>query len=163
MKALADVLIVLAVVGSGVVTGILLIFSNTVMPSLARFGEGAATMVEINARILNPLFLGLFMGTAVSCLVLGGLTVLGHGPGGPLTVAGCALYLIGVFGITAAFNVPMNEALAALPTGSQEAAAYWSDYLERWTLWNTVRSLLGIAATTLLATGLLMARGVAAM
>jgi uncharacterized membrane protein len=163
MKLLADVLTVVTLVGSGVVTGILLIFSNTVMPSLARFGDGAATMVEINERIVNPLFLGLFAGTAAACLALLILTLLGHGPGGGITVAGCGLYLVGVFGITAVVNVPMNEALAALPAGTGEASAYWARYLERWTLWNTVRTLLGMVATTLLALALVAARGAALM
>lgn len=155
MNALVGVLGVAAVVGSGVVTGILLIFSNAVMPSLARQAEGAATMVTINERILNPVFLLLFVGTAVACGVLAVLILLGHGGGGLLAVAGCSLYVVGVFGVTAAVNVPMNDALAAFPGGSPEAAEYWTVYLERWTRWNTVRSVLGVLGTALLATSLL--------
>ena len=155
MSALANALAVASVVGSGVVTGILLIFSNTVMQSLAAHGDGAATMVTINERILNPVFLLLFMGTTVACVALAGLTLLGHGSGGALTLAGCALYVVGVFAVTAAFNVPMNDARAAVPAGTPEAAEYWAVYLREWTRWNTIRSLLGIAGTTLLATGLL--------
>lgn len=155
MNTIVDFLIIATVVGSGVVTGILLIFSNTVMPSLARHPEGAATMVTINERILNPIFLLLFMGTAVACVALSVLTLLGHGSGGPLTLVGCGLYIVGVFGVTAGFNVPMNDALAAIPAGSPEAAEYWPEYLQRWTRWNTVRSVLGVGGTTLLATALL--------
>lgn len=156
MNALANLLAVTTVVGSGVVTGILLIFSNTVMPSLAVHAEGSATMVTINERILNPVFLLLFMGTTVACAALVVLTLLGYGGGGSLALLGCGLYVVGVFGVTAAVNVPMNDALAALPAGSPEAAEYWTLYLERWTRWNTVRSLLGIVATALLATALLV-------
>ena len=155
MTTLIDLLAVATVVGSGVVTGILLIFSNTVMPSLAQHAEGAATMVTINERILNPIFLLLFMGTTLACTALAVLTLLGHGEGGLLTLAGCGVYIVGVFGVTAAFNVPMNDALAAIPAGSQESAEYWSVYLERWTRWNTIRSVLGIAGTTILAVALL--------
>lgn len=155
MNALAHLLTVVTVVGSGVVTGVLLIFSNTVMQSLARHPEGAATMVTINERILNPVFLLLFMGTAVACVALSVLTLLGYGGGGFLTLVGCGLYVVGVFGVTGAFNVPMNDALAALPGGSREAAEYWKGYLERWTRWNTIRTILGIVGTTLLATALL--------
>lgn len=155
MNALADALTVAAVVGGGVVTGILLIFSNTVMPSLARHGEGAATMVTINERILNPIFLLLFMGTTVVCVAVAALTLLGHGRGGWLAVIGAGVYVVGVFGVTAALNVPMNNALAATRPGSGEATEYWRIYLVRWTRWNTVRSVLGIVATTLLAAALL--------
>ncbi|MCA9739014.1 MAG: DUF1772 domain-containing protein [Gemmatimonadetes bacterium] len=155
MNGLADALTVAAVVGSGVVTGILWIFSNTVMPSLAQHGEGAATMVTINERILNPLFLLLFMGTTVVCVAVAALTLLGHGRGGLPAVIGAGVYVVGVFGVTAALNVPMNNALAASPPGTAEAAEYWRIYLVRWTRWNTVRSILGIVATTLLAAALL--------
>ena len=155
MNLLIDVLTVACVVGSGVVSGILLIFSNTVMASLARHADGAATMVTINERILNPVFLLLFVGTAVACGVLGVLILLGYGSGGPLALAGCGLYVAGVFGVTAAVNVPMNEALAALPGGGPERAEYWSVYLDRWTRWNTVRSVLGVVGTACLATSLL--------
>lgn len=157
MNSLVDLLSITTVVGSGVVTGILLIFSNTVMPSLARHSEGAASMVTINDVILNPTFLLLFMGTTVACAALAVLTLLGYGGGGPLTLMGCGLYVVGVFGVTAAFNVPMNDALAAIPTGTPEAAEYWRVYLRRWTRWNTVRSILGIVGTTLLAAALLAA------
>jgi len=159
MNTLIDLLAVATVVGSGVVTGILLIFSNTVMPSLARHGEGADTMVTINEVILNPVFLLLFMGTTLACVALAALTLLGHGGGGLLTLVGCGVYIVGVFGVTAAFNVPMNDALAALPAGSPELAEYWSLYLERWTRWNTIRSVLGIAGTTILAVALMAATG----
>ena len=161
MNTLVDLLTVGAVVGSGVVTGILLIFSNTVMPSLARHSEGAATMVTINEQILNPTFLLLFIGTAVACAALSVLTLLGYGGAGPLTLAGCGFYLVGVFGVTAAFNVPMNNALAAIPGGSRESAEYWELYVKRWTRWNTVRSVLGIVGTALLAAALLSASAVA--
>lgn len=79
------------------------------------------------------------------------------GAGGLLTLAGCGLYVVGVFGVTAAYNVPMNDALAAIPAGSQESAEYWSVYLERWTRWNGIRSVLGIPGTTILAVALLAA------
>lgn len=155
MSRLVDLLTVVTLVGSGVVTGILLIFSNTVMPALARHGEGAATMVTINERILNPVFLLLFMGTTLACGALAVLAFLGYGGDRLLTLAGCGLYLVGVFGVTAAVNVPMNDALAAVPPGSRESSAYWAIYLQRWTLWNTVRSVLGLGAATLLAMSLL--------
>ncbi len=151
MNTLVDALSVATVVGSGVVTGILLVFSNTVMSSLASHSQGAAIMVTINERILNPTFFLLFMGTALACAALAVLTLLGHGAGGPLTLIGCALYVAGVFGVTAAVNVPMNERLAALAPGTREAEAYWDLYLERWTRWNTVRSVLGMVGTALLA------------
>ena len=54
----------------GLVGGLLLAFSVAVMPALARQSGRArhAVMQAINVVILNPLFLTLFMGTAVVAL-----------------------------------------------------------------------------------------------
>ena len=63
---------VLAAVGSGVVAGLLFGFSTAVMKSLARLPaeHGMRAMQHINLVILNPLFLGAFMGTALLSAVL---------------------------------------------------------------------------------------------
>ena len=73
----------------------------------------AAAMNAINATILNPVFLGAFVGTAVLAVVLvvTGFT-RGEDPAGPWLIAGGLLYALGVFGVTAAFNVPLNDQLA---------------------------------------------------
>ena len=45
-----------------------------------------------------------------------------------------------------AFNVPLNNALAAVDAGSGEGAAVWARYLGAWTGWNHVRSVSALAA-----------------
>ena len=62
------------------------------------------------------------------------------------------VYLVGCFGATVVFNVPMNEALAGMDLSSEATRHYWSDtYLPRWTFWNTVRTLAcGLSAAMLL-------------
>jgi uncharacterized membrane protein len=45
------------------------------------------------------------------------------------------------------FNVPLNNALAAVDPASGEGAAVWADYLRTWTNWNHVRGLAALAAS----------------
>lgn len=138
----------LVCIGAGLVGGVFLAFSSFVMKALATLPaeQGVAAMQRINLVVLNPLFLGIFVGTAV----LAGICVFAgfHPPGTRRSVllltAGLS-YLVGAFGVTAAFNVPRNERLARLPPESAEAAAYWPIYLREWLRWNHVRT----AASTL--------------
>jgi uncharacterized membrane protein len=44
------------------------------------------------------------------------------------------------------FNVPRNNALAAVLATGEEGAALWSDYLAVWTRWNHVRTSASMAA-----------------
>ena len=67
---------------------------------------------------------------------------------------GGALYLIGTLWVTVLFNIPRNDALAALPPSSPEAPERWSEYLRTWTVWNHVRTAGALAATVVLMLGL---------
>ncbi|MEZ5285809.1 MAG: anthrone oxygenase family protein [Vicinamibacterales bacterium] len=141
-----------AAVGSAVVAGLLFAFSTAVMPALRQRppAEGMQTMQAVNRVILNPVFLGTFMGTAVACGVLVVWSALAPGPGAPWRIAGAVTYLIGVFGITAALNVPLNNRLESLDAGAPDAQRFWAEYLVRWTRWNHVRTCAGIVAAGLL-------------
>ena len=66
------------------------------------------------------------------------------------------IYLIGCFGVTIFFNVPMNEALASMDMSSGTTRDYWlQTYVPRWTLWNTVRTFASATSAALLLFGLL--------
>ena len=88
------------------------------------------------------------MGTAVVALALIGSPLAGASSAGlTLRLAGALLYLIGVFGITMAVNVPLNNRLAALDSNGRDSWPQWRHYLERWTWWNHVRALAGALAS----------------
>lgn len=155
MSSTVALLSVCAVVGSGLMGGLLFAFSNFVMRALRALPpeSAAAAMREVNVRILNPLFVVLFLGTAVVCVVLTWFVVGGAaGAAGPWLVAGSAAYLAGPLGVTMAFNVPLNNRLAAGPIAA--AAAFWPAYALSWTRWNHVRALLAAMAAALLGVGL---------
>jgi uncharacterized membrane protein len=152
MERIATALTFIAVMGSGVMAGLFFIFSVCIMAALGRLApaSGIAAMQSINVTILNGVFLSVFMGTAViSALLIVGWFFSWVPSGGVFVLAASLVYLVGIIGVTMVFNVPMNDALAAVQPDSAEGAALWQDYLQRWTMWNHVRSLAGIGALAL--------------
>ena len=158
MSALNTVAVILVLLGSAVIGGVFFAFSSFVMKALARVppAEGIAAMQSINVVVINPTFLGTFMGTAVLSLLVAALAIKGWGtPSAPFFLAGALLYLVGTFLITGLGNVPLNERLAALSTTEPEAAAVWGHYLNRWTLLNTIRTVAAGAAALMFTLGLM--------
>ena len=149
------IMIVVAVTGAGLVTGLLFAFSNFVMKAFADLpnDQGMFAMQRVNDRIINPVFLAIFFGTPILCLVIAIRSVLHLGePGSSVLLAGAIAYLFGPLGITLRFNVPLNDRLAkAEPTVADEA---WPTYQKQWQRWNHVRTCIGILSILLLAAGL---------
>jgi uncharacterized membrane protein len=147
------VLTLLSALGCGLIGGVFFAFSTFVMRALAALppAQGIAAMKSVNIAVLNPMFLSVFLGTAVSCVLLAVSSLLTwQKPGAALLLAGSALYLLGAFVVTMVCNVPRNDALATLDPASAESARFWAEYVAGWTLWNHVRTIAAIAAATLL-------------
>src|SRR5262247_2159566 len=139
--------------GCGLMAGVFFAFSAFVMNALARLppAQGIAAMQSINIAVINPLFLAVFVGTAAACLLLAGSALFKwQRPGTGYLLAGCLLYLAGTFLVTLVFNVPRNEALAAVDPVSADGAKFWTGYLSGWTAWNHVRLVAALAATALI-------------
>jgi uncharacterized membrane protein len=144
----------LALLGCGLMAGVFFAFSTFVMTALARLQptEGITAMQAINTTVINPLFMGVFLGTAVVCIfaLISSLSKW-HQPGAIYLLVGSLLYLVGTLGVTIAFNVPMNEALAKVDPGSSDGVNLWANYLVDWTFWNHVRTIAALAATASMA------------
>jgi uncharacterized membrane protein len=153
---LIPVATVVAAVGSALVAGLMLAFSVAVMPALARrpAHEAMATMQVINRAILNPVFGLVFGGATIACLVVLVTAPLSDHPGATGRVVGALLYLVGSFGVTAAVNVPLNNAVDAADPATPEGERLWSHYLSRWTAWNHLRTLAGTAGAAVLTVAL---------
>jgi len=152
MKDVWLLLVLAAALGSGVISGVFFAFSTFVMQALARQPAPAsiATMQAINVTVINPLFLGLFLGTTLlsgailaAPLFAQGLPALGAG----WAMAGALAHLAGTFGVTLLANVPRNHRLARLAADSDEAARYWPSYLRQWSRWNHCRTVAAILAS----------------
>ncbi|MER6575403.1 anthrone oxygenase family protein [Nonomuraea sp. NPDC001023] len=154
MSVLAAVSSVLALVLNGLMAGVFFAFSTSVMPGLDALGEpvgpegAAAAMRSMNRKILNPGFLSTFTLAPVASLLAGVFLLIG-GDGGPavLAFAAAVVYFLGSIAVTAAINVPMNNALDA-------GELAWQAYAPRWTRWNTLRGWASALAVALLGVAL---------
>ena len=164
MELLRDVLLALGLLAAALAAGFFYAYSVSVMPGLTAAGPGAAVpaMQSINAGIRTPVFAFVFFGALAFPLLAGLAGLAAGGPRAPalLALAAAAAYGGGVFAVTFAVNVPMNEALAAAgtPAAPAEAAVTWGRYAGPWTAWNHVRTLASILAGALLAAALVLAR-----
>jgi uncharacterized membrane protein len=115
-------------------------------------------MQTINVVIVNPLFLLIFLGTAAAALALVVLALASPDRGSHLAaIAGGSIYLLGSIVVTAAVNVPKNDALDAVDPAAPGAADVWLRYLGEWTAWNHVRTVSCVAALALLLVALVRA------
>ena len=142
-----------AALGCGLMAGFFFAFSAAVMQALARLpaAAGIAAMQSINVAVLNPVFLGAFVGTAAFCLpVMVASLWRWHSPGSVYVLVGGTLYLVGTFCVTVVCNVPKNDALASVAPAAPDSASLWASYLITWTAWNHLRTAAALAAAAAL-------------
>jgi uncharacterized membrane protein len=155
------VLTLVTALGCGLIAGVFFAFSAFIMKALSRLqpAQGIAAMQSINIAVINPLFLGVFLGAGVACVAVAISSLLAwHQPGSAYLLAGSLLYIVGAFLVTMVFNVPRNNALATVDPASAEGARLWAGYVTRWTAWNHVRTAAALAAATSLTLALCLPR-----
>jgi uncharacterized membrane protein len=133
-----------AAIGSGIVAGIFFAFSSFVMSGLARLApaEGIRAMNAINVTAVTPMFMTALFGTAAMCVALLVRSIFTwNRADAAWTLSASVLYIACTIVVTIAFNVPRNNALAAVDPASEAGAALWSNYLVTWTAWNHVRTV----------------------
>jgi uncharacterized membrane protein len=141
--------ILLAAVGAATVGGVFFAFSTFVMRALAQLppAHGVAAMQRINVVVLNPLFLGIFVGTAGLHGLAALLALVAWVPmRSPLLLVAAVFYVAGSVGVTMAANVPRNDRLASMPADSSAAHDYWPVYVREWTFWNHVRTVASLTS-----------------
>ena len=143
------------VVSTGLIAGLFYGWSVSVIPGTRHLDspQYVNLMQHVNREILTPRFLVPFVGVP---LLLGAAAIAQFRAGdqrrGVLVSASSITYLIGVFGVTAARNVPLNDALDAFDLGGATGAEIderRSTYERPWNRWNTVRSVANVASFTL--------------
>jgi uncharacterized membrane protein len=151
MNAL-ELLTLAAALGSGLGAGFFFAFSICIMKALGKVPapQGIAAMQAINVVVINPWFLSVFFGTAVLCvLAIVASLMRWQDPRAAYLLLGGVLYIVGTILVTMLFNVPRNNALAAVSPASTEAGALWLNYLSSWTAWNHVRTIAALLAALL--------------
>ena len=110
--------------GCGLLGGLYFAFSAFIMTSLGRIerAAGIAAMNAINVDIVKSLFMPVFLLTTLSAAALAVLAIVRWGePGALVMLAGGIVYGLGMFVVTMAFNVPLNNTLAAVdPIGERK-------------------------------------------
>ena len=115
--------------------------------------KGMFTMQRVNETIINPVFLTFFLGTPVLCSIIAIRSAMQFDrPGSLFLLIGALAYLIGPFGITMLFNVPLNNQLAKAECSVADDV--WPVYQKWWQRWNHVRTYVGVVSILLLAAGL---------
>ena len=139
-------LLVAATITAGLAAGLLYAFAVAVMPGLAQVDDAAfvSVMRSINRSIVNPWFLLTFLGAPALAIgvVVARFVAGGPGPWWPL-LAAAALALLSVL-ITAALNIPLNNALDA--AGSIDPRAIREAFESRWVSWNIARAIVSTLA-----------------
>ena len=149
MEMIETALVWFCALGCGLVGGLYFAFSAFIMRALGAIerAAGIAAMNSINTVILRSAFMPLFLGTTLASAALVVFGVMRAGTArGSLLIAGGLVYVIGMFVVTMAFNVPLNNELLR---GGERDADTWQRYLVTWTRWNHVRTVASLAASAL--------------
>ncbi|TIM25123.1 MAG: DUF1772 domain-containing protein [Mesorhizobium sp.] len=106
-------------------------------------------MQAMNASVRNAVFFPAFFLTPVVLgLTAAAMRFSGRKSPALWFAAATLVYLTSGLFLTLAVNVPMNEALAAIPVPKdiETAREIWQDYSGRWQFWNQARTIAsGIA------------------
>jgi uncharacterized membrane protein len=161
LELVRGVALLAATVTVGLMAGVFFIYANAIMPGLGRTDDRTfvGAFQSIDRAIINPLFLGTFLGA----LVLTGLAAALHLGGDgrsvlPWAVAALVLYLAVVV-ITLRVNVPLNDGIKAAgdPDRIADLAAVRERFDEaRWVRWNLARAVATTAAFGCLAWALVL-------
>ena len=141
LETLRGPVLLAATVAAGLQAGTYYTWASGVMPGLARTDDHTFTssMNHINVAIVNPVFMLTFLGApALATAAVATTSSSARG----WAIAGLVLAL-GTVAVTAAGNVPLNDALAA---GGSRA-----DFETAWVRWNVVRTLTSTGALACLA------------
>lgn len=148
-------------IACGIMAGVYFAFSTFVMSSLDRLGPSAAiaAMNAMSVTITRSLFMPLFISSTLCSLALIIIAAAGWVPNGSrlIILIGSVVYVAGMFGVTALFNVPLNDGLAAFDFHGVDAASTWAQYLQEWIRWNHVRTVASCTAMICYASALVSA------
>jgi uncharacterized membrane protein len=129
---------------SALMAGTYLTFSMVIMPSLKLLpgNDGARAMNAINRKILKTGFMPLFfVSTLLAALLVGMSLWQWQITGAWLGLLGGLIYFVGMFVVTAAGNVPLNNELDRAKSDEALLTQVWIKYLSGWTRWNTIRAI----------------------
>ncbi|SHF85068.1 Uncharacterized membrane protein [Chryseobacterium sp. OV279] len=150
---MTTVFLLITAVLTALIAGLFYAYSCSVVLGLGKLSdtEYLKSMQSINREILNPVFFMSFMGTAI-LLPVTTFLFRGDQPAFIFLLLASAVYLIGVFGVTVAGNVPLNDMLDKFDISGSTAdvVKQMRDRFEnRWNLLNNVRTVFSVISIAL--------------
>lgn len=129
----------------GLLAGVYYSFSMSVIPGLKAIDTDAAgtAMRSMNRKILTPWLFVPFLGAPIMALVSG---IFAEGSSALWYFAAAAVSVVGSFGVTVAFNIPLNTALDA-------ERIDFAEFAPRWNRLNILRAVSSVASLVLVGVG----------
>lgn len=151
MLKLQEITLAAAAISSALISGLFFAYTFSVNLGLHKLDNKGylLAMQHINKEILNPTFYSCFVGALVLLIASSILYYDIHSPRFYLILCACISYTIGVFIITGAKNVPLNNQLAQfdLSTASETAIHTMRTSFEKpWVFWNNIRTICSFIA-----------------
>ena len=152
---MTNIILIIASVMTALSAGLFFAWACSVVPGLGKLSDAnyLSAMQSINREILNPIFFSCFMGAVIMLPVA---TFISYSS--PVTMrfwlllAAAIVYIVGVFGVTVAGNVPLNNILDAtnLQTATlEELAQLRASFENTWNNLNTARAFAGVVSLVL--------------
>lgn len=142
--ALFTLLPLISVGFSGACFGFFFAWQSSTLRGLDMIDPATAieAMQAMNASVHNPLFGAVYFGTPlILALAAVVMAVLRARVAAAVLGLALVLHMAGVFGVTAAFNVPLNRELAAVDARAPGGDTIWQAYSTRWQSANLVRMI----------------------
>lgn len=151
MEGMSSVLLVLAMISTGLYAGYMFAFLSGVMPALREVEDAVfvGVMRQVNVKVPRPAFLLAFLGSLG--FPAASVAVPGEGRSAAeqaLVIAALVCVVLGHL-VTVAGNVPLNNALAD-SAGQRDDRAARAAFESRWNTLHRVRTVLAVAAFPLL-------------
>lgn len=154
-----SIILVGSVILTGLSAGIFYAWSVSVIPGTQRIADATylETMQAINRAILNPAFFFVFFGSLIFLSLASvnefhtNKVVFG------LFLLSSITYLLGVVGVTALGNVPLNDQLEALKLtdmGADKIATFRQFYETNWNRLHGIRTVFAVISFLLTVTAL---------
>ncbi|MDR2230760.1 MAG: DUF1772 domain-containing protein [Flavobacteriaceae bacterium] len=149
-----DITLILTGITTALMAGLFFSYSVSVSWGLGKLAdrEYLQAMQSINREILNPIFFACFFGALVTLPIATFQQYQYNQTTFLLLLLASLFYIIGVFGITSAFNVPLNDKLDLLDLtkASDVSIKQMRDSFERsWNNWNIIRTFSSVVSTAL--------------
>lgn len=156
------VLLGVSIVATGLMSGLWYGWAVSVIPGTRRVRDEnyIDTMQRINRAIINPGFIVPFLGIPIVIVVAAVMQFrAGDARRGWLLAGAAAVYVIGVLGVTARRNVPLNDELDAFDLDGSDAAALSvrrETYEAPWNRWHYARTVANVVSFVLVSTAALV-------